>query len=71
MAEPVATELKKLAAIATDMDLAVSLRQNAIKSMGHIGTHEALLTLLEMAANERLNPGERKLALKQAEKLIR
>ncbi len=71
MAEPVATELKKLAAIAADMDLAGSLRQNAIKSMGNIGTHEALLTLLEMAANERLNPRERKLALKQAEKLIR
>jgi hypothetical protein len=71
MAEPVATELKKLATIATDMDLAASLRQNAIKSIGSIGTHEALLSLLELVASEKLNPGERKLALKQAEKLIR
>jgi len=43
MAEPVLTELKKLTDIATDMDLAVDLRKDAIKSMGRIGTHEALL----------------------------
>jgi hypothetical protein len=53
------------------MDLAASVRHNAIKSIGRIGTHEALLSFLELVASEKLNPGERKLALKQAEKLIR
>jgi hypothetical protein len=38
---------------------------------GRFGTHEALLTLLELVANEKLNPGERKLALQQSEKLIK
>ncbi len=71
MAEPVLTELKKLTDIATDMDLAVDIRRDAIKSMGRIGTHEALLALLDLVASEKLNPGERKLALKQAEKLIK
>lgn len=71
MTEPVASELSKLTAIATDMDLAGKLRQNAIESMGHIGTHDALLALLQLAANENLNAGERKLALKQADKLIK
>ena len=71
MPEPVLTELKKLTAIATDMDLAAKLRLNAIESMGRIGTREALLALLELAASERLNPGERKYALKQAERNIK
>jgi hypothetical protein len=71
MAEPILTELRKLTEIATDMDLAVDLRKDAIKSMGRIGTQEALLALLDLVASEKLNPGERKLALKQAERLIR
>ncbi len=71
MPEPVLAELKKLTDIATDMDLAANLRKDAIKSMGRIGTHEALLALLELVASERLNPNERKLALYQAEKLIK
>ena len=71
MPEPVLTELKKLTDIATDMDLSASLRKDAIKSMGLIGTHEALLALLDLVANEKLNPGERKLALQQAERLIK
>lgn len=71
MTEPVITEIKKLADIATDMDLSSSLRANAIKSMGNIGTRDALLALLDLAANEKLNVGERKLALKQAERIIK
>ena len=71
MTEPVVTEIKKLSDIAIDMDLSSSLRSNAIKSLGNIGTREALLALLDLAANEKLNPGERKMALKQAEKIIR
>jgi HEAT repeat protein len=53
------------------MDLSGGLRANAIKNMGNIGTHDALLALLELAANEKLNAGERKLALKQAERIIK
>jgi HEAT repeat protein len=71
MTGPVMVELKKLTDIATDMDLTVNLRKDAIKSLGQIGTHEALLALLELVAEEKLNPGERKLALQQAEKLIK
>jgi HEAT repeat protein len=71
MSEQVTNELKKLSAIATDMDLSSNLRTNAVKSMGNIGTHEALLTLLGLVANEKLNPNERELALKQAKKIIK
>jgi HEAT repeat protein len=71
MPETVINEVKKLAAIAVDMDLSGGIRANAIKNIGAIGTRDALLALLELAANEKLNPGERKLALKQAEKIIR
>ncbi len=71
MPESITSELKKLTAIATDMELAAKLRLSAIESMGRIGTRDALLALLDLAASERLNPGERKAALKQAEKLIK
>jgi hypothetical protein len=71
MTEPVITEIRKLTAIAVDMDLPGSMRSGAIKNMGNIGTRDALLALLELAANEKLNAGERKLALKQAERIIK
>ncbi len=71
MPEPVITEIRKLTAIAVDMDLSGGLRSNAIKNMGNIGTRDALLALLELVADEELNAGERKLALKQAEKIIK
>ena len=64
-------ELKKLAAIATDLKLAAELRTKAIELLGNIGTHDALLTLLELAANEGLIKQERELALKQAREIIR
>ena len=64
-------ELKKLAAIATDMELAAKLRAQAIESLGEIGTHEALLVLLNLAANEKLNVSERDLALKRARNIIK
>jgi HEAT repeat protein len=71
MSEQVTNELQKLAAIATDMDLSSNLRTNAVKSIAAIGTHEALLTLLELVANEKLNTDERELALKQARNIVR
>ncbi len=64
-------ELKKLSAIATDMLLNPKLRTEAIDLIGEIGTHEALLALLELAANERLNVSERDLALKRARDIVK
>ncbi len=64
-------ELKKLAAIATDLDLYSDLRMKAIERLGSVGTHEALLALLELAANEALIKKERELALKQAREIIK
>lgn len=71
MSEQVTSELQKLSAIATDMDLVAKLRTQAIQSIGNIGTHEALLALLDLAANEKLNVNERDLALKQARNIIK
>ena len=66
-----ADELKKLAAIASDLELVSQLRIKAIEQLGNIGSHEALLALLDLAANDRLITKERDLALKQARKIIR
>jgi len=64
-------ELKKLATIATDLDLSAELRIKAMEMLGNIGTHEALLALLELAANEELIRDERDFALKQAREIIK
>ena len=64
-------ELTKLAAIATDMELSIDLRTKAIELLGNIGTHEALLALLSLAADEKLNVSERDLALKKAREIIK
>jgi hypothetical protein len=71
MSEQITNELKKLTAIAIDLELSGELRTQAVKSIGNIGTHEALLALLDLAANERLNPDERDLALKQARGIVK
>jgi hypothetical protein len=49
-----ADEVKKLVGIATDLELTAEMRIKAIESIGNIGTHEALLALLNMAGNEAL-----------------
>ena len=64
-------ELKKMANIATDMELSRELRTKAIELLKNIGTHEALLVLLNLAANEKLNVSERDLALKKAREMIK
>jgi len=64
-------ELKRLVDVATDMVLSAKLRTSSIELIGKIGTHEALLALLELAAHEQLTRGERELALKQARNIIR
>lgn len=64
-------ELKKLAAIATDMELPSELRTKALETIGKIGSHEALLVLLGIAGNENLIRQERELALKQSSGIIK
>ena len=64
-------ELKKLGAVATDLELSSELRTKAIKLIGDINTHKALLALLELVANERLTKKEREFALKQAGGIIK
>ena len=63
-------ELKKLTAIASDLELPSALRTKAIELLGNVGTHEALCALLELAANEGLIAEERDLALKHAREVI-
>ena len=64
-------ELKKLVAVATDLVLSAKLRANAIELIGQIGTHDALLALLGVAANEQLTKKERDLALKHAREIVK
>ena len=65
------TELSKLIAIATDFELASKLRTKATEMICNVGTHEALLALLELAANETLTKQERELAVKYARDIIK
>jgi hypothetical protein len=64
-------ELKKLAAISTDLEFTADLRVSAIEQIGTLGTHEALLALLNVVANEKLTAKERELALERARKIIK
>ena len=64
-------ELKKLAEIAADMKLPADIRTKAIEQLGVIGTHDSLLALLDIAANESLLNKERDYALKQAREVIK
>ena len=66
-----ANELKKLATIAADLGLSAALRIKSIELIGSIGTHDALLVLLDLAANNELVKEERDLALKQAREIIK
>jgi len=64
-------EIKKLLAIANDMGLSSGVRIKAVDAIGNIGTHDALLALLDSAANESLIKNERDRALKHARKIIK
>ena len=64
-------ELKKLANIATDMELSVEMRSKAIDMLRNVGTHEALLVLLNLVANDKLNIPERERALKRARDILK
>jgi hypothetical protein len=64
-------ELKKMANIATDMQLSAKMRVQAINLLGDMATHESLLVLLNLAANDKLNIDERDLALKRAREIVK
>ena len=64
-------EVKKLLAIANDMGLSSGVRIKAVDAIGNISTHDALLALLDLAANEFLIKNERDRALKHARKIIK
>ncbi len=66
-----ANELKKLATIASDLGLSAPLRTKSIELIGNIGTHDALLALLDLAGNKDLIKEERGLALKHAREIIK
>lgn len=66
-----ANEIRKLADIAADRELPADLRIKSTEQLGNIGTHEALLALLELAANQELAPEERDAALQEAREIIR
>lgn len=66
-----ADELKKMSTVAADLQLANELRTKAVKVIGELGTHQALLALLDLVANERLTKKDREFALKQAETIIK
>ena len=65
------SELNKLVTIATDLQLAAELRAKAIEQMGSLGTHEALLALLDLVANTGLVRAERELAIKHAREIVK
>jgi 1-aminocyclopropane-1-carboxylate deaminase/D-cysteine desulfhydrase-like pyridoxal-dependent ACC family enzyme len=64
-------ELKKLATIAADLGLSAELRIKSIELIGSIGTHDALLILLDLAANRELIKEERDIALQHASEIIK
>ncbi len=67
----VTDELKKISSIATDIQMSNKMRVQAINTLGEMGSHESLLVLLNLAANDRLNIDERDLALKKAREIVR
>jgi hypothetical protein len=64
-------ELKKLSNIATDLQMSSKMRTQAINTLGDMASHESLLVLLNLVANDRLNIDERDLALKKARDIVR
>jgi hypothetical protein len=64
-------ELKKLSNIATDIQMSSKMRVQAINTLGDMGSHESLLVLLNLVANDRLNIDERDLALKKAREIVK
>lgn len=68
---PQDTQLKKLVEIAADSALPSDLRYKAQEQLGRIGTHDALLALLDLVANEKLVRQERESALKHIGEILK
>ena len=64
-------EVTKLVNLITDLQYAAKIRTDAIEQLGSLGTHDALLALLDLAANTGLVRSERELALKHAREIIK
>ena len=64
-------ELRKLASIATDMQLSSKMRFQAIDQLGDMASHESLLVLLNLVANDKMNTEERDRALKRAREIVK
>jgi hypothetical protein len=64
-------ELKKMANIATDLQMDEKMRTQAINVLGDMTSHESLVVLLNLAANDKLNIPERMLALKRAGEIVK
>lgn len=64
-------EVERLVDVATDLMLPIKVRLDTIKFVGKIASREALLALLELAANEKLTKAERDLAVKLARSIIK
>jgi hypothetical protein len=47
------------------------MRIQAINLLGDMATHESLLVLLNLAANDKLNIDERDLAIKRAREIVK
>lgn len=65
------SELQKLIEVATSVDYPLNMRNEAVDTIGRIGTHDALQVLLEIAGNDNLVKQERERALKQAMKIVK
>ena len=64
-------EVEKLKKLATDKNLLVSQHIDAIGLLGDIGTREAMLALLDVAADSGLLASERSYALIKAREIIK
>lgn len=71
MAEAFSPELKKLMSIAQDATFSAGMRAQAIGDIARNGTYQALLALLELAADKKAAYDERDLALVHARELIK
>ena len=71
MEENTTDELRKLGSIATDMQLSSKMRVQAINQLGEMASHESLLVLINLVANDKMNIDERDLALNKARGLVK
>ena len=64
-------DIEKLKGIATDAALSSGLRVKAIENLGDMGSHQAFLALLEIAASQEMIREERDLALRVCRDMLK